>query len=107
MSNLIFVSGLAVLLGGVIWGITSILHPNNYEPNATASRFWKPAIGGQAISYLLLVLGMVGLHVRQAELAGILGDRLYLGAVRLCPHFRHQSQYDLFASSAQCPATNA
>jgi hypothetical protein len=73
MSNLIFVSGLAVLLGGVIWGITSILHPNNYEPNATASRFWKPAIGGQAISYLLLVLGMVGLHVRQAEQAGMLG----------------------------------
>ena len=73
MSNLVLVSGLALLAGGVIWAVTSILHPNNYDPNATLSRFWKPAIGGQAIAYLLLVLGMVGLHVQQAETAGTLG----------------------------------
>jgi len=73
MNNLFLVSGSALLLGGVIWAITSILHPNNYDPNATSSRFWKPAIGGQAISYMLLVLGMVGLHLRQAESVGTLG----------------------------------
>lgn len=73
MNNLLLVSGLVLLLGGVIWAITSILHPNNYDPNATTSRFWKPAIGGQAISYLLLVPGIVGLHIRQAEMAGTLG----------------------------------
>jgi hypothetical protein len=73
MSNLIFVGGLALLLGGVIWAITSILHPNNFDPRATTSRYWKPALGGQAISYLLLVPGVVGLHLAQADTTGLLG----------------------------------
>ena len=73
MTNLIQWSGVALFLGGALWAITSIFHPNNYDPNATGSRFWKPAIGGQAWSYLLLVLGLVGLHIQQAETAGVLG----------------------------------
>ena len=51
MTNLILWSGVALFLGGALWAITSIVHPNNYDPNATRSRFWKPALGGQALSY--------------------------------------------------------
>ena len=73
MSNLVLVSGLALLLAGVIWIITSVIHPNNHDPNALQNRYWVPALTGQGISYWLGVLGLVGLHVRQVEQSGILG----------------------------------
>ena len=73
MNSLILVSGLALLLAGMLWAITSIIHPNNHDPNAFQNRFWVPALAGQGVSYWLGVLGLVGLHIRQAEQSGILG----------------------------------
>lgn len=73
MNTLIVISGLALLLGGILWLVTSIIHPNNHEPTATASRFWHTALGGQALSYLLLVPGVVGLYVAQADSLGVTG----------------------------------
>jgi hypothetical protein len=73
MTILIQSSGISLFLGGVLWAVTSILHPNNHTPYATESRLWKPAIGGQALAYLLLVLGVVGLHSQQVGSAGVLG----------------------------------
>lgn len=73
LADLIHVSGVALLLAGVIWAVTSILHPNNHDPKAFQDRFWVSALAGQGVSYWLGVLGLVGLYVRQAEQSGILG----------------------------------
>ncbi len=73
MNTLIFVGGLALLLAGVIWAITSVIHPNNHEAGAFQDRYWVPALAGQGVSYWLGVLGLVGLQIRQMERAGILG----------------------------------
>ena len=66
-------SGAALVLAGALWALTSVIHPNNCDPKATASRYWTAALCGHALSFLLLVLGLVGLHVRQADAAGLLG----------------------------------
>lgn len=71
--SLIRVSGMALLLGGVLWAISSILHPDNYAPAAVLSRFWAPAHIAEGLAYLLSVLGLVGFYLRQADQAGRLG----------------------------------
>jgi hypothetical protein len=73
MTMLIQWSGVALVIAGILWAVTSAVHPNNGDPNATRSRLWAPVLGGHALSFLLLVLGFVGLHVRQAESAGVIG----------------------------------
>jgi len=72
MPGLIIASGMAILLAGVIWLITSIFHPNNHDLDATRRPTWKPAIGGQAFSYLFGVLGLVGVYLRLGEGAGVI-----------------------------------
>jgi len=49
MEGLIAASGVAMLLAGVVWMITSMFHPNNHDLDATRRPTWKPAIGGQAL----------------------------------------------------------
>ncbi len=66
-------SGLALLLSGLSSMIVALLHPNNYALNGVLDPFWRPAHIVEGLASLLMVLGLVGLHLRQAEKAGRLG----------------------------------
>jgi lysylphosphatidylglycerol synthetase-like protein (DUF2156 family) len=66
-------SGMALLLGGVSAIMAALFHPNNYALNAVLDPFWKPAHVAEGLTELLLVLGLVGLYLRQAERTGLLG----------------------------------
>jgi hypothetical protein len=71
--NLMVIFGIALLLGGAIHAITSIPHLNNGDPNSIKSRLWGPLQIWFAISFLLMGVGILGVHLRQAEQAGWLG----------------------------------
>ena len=73
IQSLIHLSGLALLIGGVLWTFGSIFHPNNFDPNALLDRFWVPVQIALLVFYLLSVLGVVGLYIRQGEQTGALG----------------------------------
>jgi len=68
--NLIVVCGVALLLGGTIHAIASIPHLNNSDPNSIKSRLWIPLQLAFALSFLLMGMGVLGLHLRQGEQAG-------------------------------------
>jgi len=71
--NLIFLCGVALLLGGVIHAIASIPHLNNSDPNSINSRLWTPLQISFALSFLLIGVGVLGVHLRQGDQAGWLG----------------------------------
>ena len=71
--NLIFICGISLLLGGVIHAIASIPHLNNSDPNSIKSRLWGPLQTAFALSFLMMGVGILGVHLRQAEQAGWLG----------------------------------
>jgi hypothetical protein len=66
-------SGLALMLAGVIQASTAFLHPDYTAPGAVFSPLWGLVGLAAAFSYLLMVFGLIGLHLRQAERAGGLG----------------------------------
>ena len=68
--NIIVICGLALLLGGAIHAIASIPHLNNSDPSSLKSRLWTPLQISFAISFLLIGVGVLGLHLRQGEQAG-------------------------------------
>jgi len=62
-----------LLLASVSWIIATLLHPNNFALNAVLDPFWVPAHVTEGLANLLLVFGLVGLYLRQADRAGRLG----------------------------------
>jgi hypothetical protein len=66
-------SGLALVLAGVIQAGTAFLHPDYTKPGAVFSPLWAPVGLAASLSYLLMVFGLLGIHLRQAEKAGALG----------------------------------
>lgn len=75
-SNLIRWGGLAVLLGGVMWGLQKIgwqlfiggQDPRTY-PQPAATTLWVMGL----VAALLILIGLPALYARQAEQAGRLG----------------------------------
>jgi hypothetical protein len=83
-SNLIRWSGLAALVGGVLLIILSILESVLFgsQPDSAAvpSSAWIVVEIVFIVAELLTILGLVGLYVRQAEQAGVLGLIAFLVA---------------------------
>ena len=71
--NLIVVCGVALLLGGALHAIASIPHLNNSDPNSINSRLWTPLQISFALSFLLMGVGVLGVHLRQGEQTGWFG----------------------------------
>ena len=71
--NLIVICGSALLVGGALHAIASIPHLNNSDPNSIKSRLWGPLQTAFALSFLMMGVGVLGVHLRQAEQVGWLG----------------------------------
>jgi hypothetical protein len=72
-NNLIRWSGLALLVGGLLYAINGFFHLNNNDPQVTFSPLWLPIQIIITIFYLLDILGLIGLHSYQKDKAGLLG----------------------------------
>ncbi|WP_376792494.1 hypothetical protein [Thermoflexus sp.] len=66
-------SGGALIVAGVILGIGLILHPDETAPDALAHPLWGPTHFAIGVGFLISLLGLIGVHARQAEKAGVLG----------------------------------
>lgn len=72
-TNLIRWSGLIAILGGILFPVAAIIHPNGEDLAAVNMPNWVPAHLLGFISVMLMHLSLVGLYARQVEQAGWLG----------------------------------
>jgi hypothetical protein len=72
-ANLIRWSGLIAILGGVLFPLAAIIHPNGEDLAAVQMPSYVPAHLLGWVSVTLMHLGLIGLYVRQVEKAGWLG----------------------------------
>ena len=63
-SNLIHLSGLALLAGAALWVFASIFHPNNHDSKALVDPYWKRTQIALIFFYALSALGVTGLFLR-------------------------------------------
>jgi hypothetical protein len=84
-SNLLRWSGLAALVGGVLYAVLSILEfllfGGRSDSTVVASSAWLIVEVAYILAATLLVLGLVGLYVLQAKRAGWLGLIAFLVAL--------------------------
>lgn len=73
VASLVRWSGLSAILGGVLFALAAILHPNGEDLSAVLMLTWVPAHLLGLTSVMFLHLGLVGLYARQVEKAGWLG----------------------------------
>ena len=72
-SNLIRWSGLLAILGGILFPVAAIIHPNGEDLAAVNMPNWVPAHLVGFVSVMLMHLSLIGLYARQVEQAGWLG----------------------------------
>jgi hypothetical protein len=72
-TRLIRWSGLIAILGGVLFPLAAIIHPNGEDLAAVQMPNWVPAHLLGLVSVTLMHLGLIGLYARQVEQAGWLG----------------------------------
>jgi hypothetical protein len=66
-------SGLIAILGGILFPLAAILHPNGEDIASVLMPIWVPAHFLGWMSVTLIHIGLIGLYARQAENAGWLG----------------------------------
>ncbi len=66
-------SGMALLFSGIILVVAMLLHPRGAVFSETLERRWTPVHIAEGLVYLLNLLGLSGLYLRQVEKAGMLG----------------------------------
>jgi len=71
-SALIRASGLATIVGGVLFALFPLLHPEHDAAGYT-SWIWVPAHMAPNVGAILVLFGLVGLLARQLERAGLFG----------------------------------
>jgi hypothetical protein len=71
--NLIRWSGLIAVLGGVLFPVAAVIHPNGEDLAAVSMPTWVPAHLLGFVSVTLIHLSLIGLYARQVEQAGWLG----------------------------------
>lgn len=69
MSNPIRWSGLAAFVGGILYALFMFFHPAN-EVAGMRTATWMPVHAMWLVATLLILLGLVGLHVQQAQQSG-------------------------------------
>jgi hypothetical protein len=79
LSNLVRWSGLAAMVGGVLYALFMFFHPPN-EPAGMDDALWVPVHVVWLVSILLILVGLVGLYVRYADRMGSLGLVAFLVA---------------------------
>src|SRR5215213_11430668 len=79
LSNLVRWSGLAAMVGGVLYALFMFFHPPN-EPAGMDDALWVPVHVVWLVSILLILLGLVGLYMRYADRMGSLGLVAFLVA---------------------------
>lgn len=72
-TSLIRPGGLAGIFGGVLYALAALLHPVGEDLAAATSSTWVPAHSVFWVSSTLILLGLVGIHARQAKETGWLG----------------------------------
>jgi hypothetical protein len=72
-TNLIRWSGLIAVLGGMLFPVAAVIHPNGEDLAAVNMPNWVPAHLLGLVSVTLMHLGLLGLYARQVEKAGWLG----------------------------------
>jgi hypothetical protein len=73
ITKLIRFSGLALMLGGILFAAHEITHPPGETAKYALYSLWVPShvLGG--IACVLISLGVVGMYARQSEKVGVLG----------------------------------
>ena len=71
-ADLVRLSGVALVLAGILMAFFPILHPN-HDPAGFANPIWVPVHLMPATSMILAILGLCGLLARQLTAAGRLG----------------------------------
>jgi hypothetical protein len=71
--SLIRWSGLIAIVGGLLFPVAAILHPNGEDLASVNMPNWLPAHRLGLVSVMLMHLGLVGLYAHQVEKAGWLG----------------------------------
>ena len=71
-SALIRASGLATIVGGILFALFPVLHPDHTAAGYT-SWIWVPAHMAPNVGAILVLFGLVGLMARQLEKAGLFG----------------------------------
>jgi uncharacterized membrane protein len=71
--NLIRWSGLLAILGGILFPVAAIIHPNGEDLAAVNMPSWVPAHILGFVSVTLMHLSLIGLYARQVEQVGWLG----------------------------------
>lgn len=66
-------SGLALVIAGLIYIIFQPLHPADTDPGAALNPLWAVVHYAGTVHHLLVVVGLVGLYLAQAEPVGRLG----------------------------------
>jgi hypothetical protein len=72
-TNLIRWSGLIAMLGGILFPVAAVIHPNGEDLAAVSMSNWVPAHLLGFVSVTLIHLSLVGLYAHQVERAGWLG----------------------------------
>lgn len=72
-ANLIRWSGLIAMLGGVLFPVAALIHPNGEDLASVNMPNWVPAHLMGLLSVTLMHLGLLGLYACQVEQAGWLG----------------------------------
>jgi hypothetical protein len=78
-SALIRASGLATIVGGILFALFPVLHPDHTTAGYT-SWLWVPAHMAPNVGAILVLFGLVGLLVRQLEKAGLFGVIAFVAA---------------------------
>jgi hypothetical protein len=66
-------SGLALLLGGLLFAIGNLLHPTTHSPSAHEAATWQAAHVTFIVGMIGILLGLPGLYAHRAHKLGILG----------------------------------
>lgn len=79
-TSLIRLSGLALILGGLLVAFFPVLHPN-HDPAGYASPIWVPVHLMPAAMAVLALFGLMGIFARQGERNGRFGTLALVAAV--------------------------
>ena len=78
-SALLRASGLATIVGGILFALFPLLHPDHTAAGYT-SWIWVPAHMMPNVGAILVLFGLVGLLARQLERAGLFGVIAFVAA---------------------------
>ena len=67
-------SALAWLVSALTGIFFTFFAPSDFAQNVMRSGLWMPTHAALAVSYMLFVFGLIGVHLKQAEKAGWLGS---------------------------------